>query len=172
MSYICKPVLPVSTVKNEQSSNDIGLGAVHGIFVILISLVWVSLGTALFLSIRTLLLGSWGIESFVSILVILICGWAFSPRLDSAPPAELCINQSEFPALYDMVAQVAHALDVPMPKLMLTEKYTAGFGRFGWRHEPVLFLGHGLLSIATRPETILLLAHELYHVHNLSLIHI
>lgn len=166
MSYICKPILPVSTVKKQQSSNDIGLGAVHGLFVILISTVWIALGAVLFLSARTLLFGSWGIETVVSFLVLIICGWAFFPNLDSAPPAELCVTRSEFPALYDMVAQVAYALDVPMPKLVLTEKYTAGFGRFGWRHEPVLVLGHGLLSIATRPETILLLAHELYHVNN------
>lgn len=41
---------------------------------------------------------------------------------------------------------------------------SASFGRFGWQNTPIIFLGHGLLSVANRQETMLLIAHELMHV--------
>lgn len=169
MSYICKPILPVSTTDAPPSFSNMGLGAVRGVFVLLILTVWLTLAAAMIWSVLTLLKGLNGgtlFELVIGLITIATIIWAFFPRLDTPPPTELCINKDEFPALYGMVAQVASALNIPMPRLVLTEQYTASFGRFGWQQTPVLFLGHGLLSIVSRTEMTMLLAHELYHVYN------
>lgn len=151
---------------SQQQKHRVGIEAIRGAFTLLILTVWLLFGSLLFFCIYTLFTPAHFIENLVSSIILLLCGWAFFPRLDTPPPEIMCITEAEFPALYHMVVQIAELLGVPMPNLVLTHQYTAGFGRFGFQHVPVLFLGHGLLSLTNRQETVLLLAHELYHVHH------
>lgn len=163
MTYLCQLAHTQLDKPTRHTNTDIGIEAIRGIFTLLILTVWISFGSLIYICLHTLLNQPTLIDGLLSSAIILLCGWAFFPRLDSPPPDMLCLNESEFPAIYGMVAQVADVLGVPMPKIILTQQYTAGFGRFGWRHVPVLFLGHGLLSLTNRHETTMLLAHELYH---------
>ncbi|MGB1253001.1 MAG: M48 family metallopeptidase [Candidatus Promineifilaceae bacterium] len=107
-----------------------------------------------------------GLEGFQLARVVLltfIAGWAGYPRFDSVPPNMVLTESADFPAVNELVERVATALNVPKPLIMMTEQFTATFGRVGHRRQPVLCLGHPFLSILDKKELVSLVAHELSH---------
>ena len=108
------------------------------------------------------------IKAFAIVLGV-FTAWTLIPRFDVQPDPRVLTDDQEFPAINRVVAQVAMGLGVEMPSILMTEQFTATFGRIGPRRRPVLALGHPLLSILTKEELVSLLAHEVSHSFDGSL---
>ena len=165
MSHSCKttPISPEQRLTYTAFFNPIQFA-----LILLTAITWAALGASFVGAIYLVQTGQSPLV-VIGCLIIALSTWAFFPRLDTPPPHELCATPETFPAIHAMVEEVATKLNVPMPAVVLTNRYTAGFGRFGYRYHPVLFIGHNLLSVLTHQETSLLLAHELCHVQRSGL---
>ena len=108
------------------------------------------------------------IKIFAALVGIFTC-WTLIPRFDVQPDPRVLTDKEEFPAINRAVARVAEGLGVEMPTILMTEQFTATFGRIGPRRRPVLALGHPLLSILNKEELVSLLAHEVSHSFDGSL---
>lgn len=110
-----------------------------------------------------------GLSPQANIALIVFCIlllWAGFPRFDSVPPNMVLTESADFPAINELVERVANALQVDKPLILMTEQFTATFGRVGHRRQPVLCLGHPFLSILNEQELVSLVAHELSHSHD------
>lgn len=103
------------------------------------------------------------LEMYAGIALALVSAWIVFPRFDSAPSEFVLTGKDEFPTLNAIISRIASALDVPAPKVMLTEQFTATFARVGWRRQAIVGLGHPFLSLLNSEELVSLLAHELSH---------
>ena len=79
------------------------------------------------------------------------------------PPEEVIADRDDFPAIDELVAELAFLLKVKKPTVVLTEHFDAAFGRIGFRRRPVLLLGHPLLSMLNKAELVTVIGHELGH---------
>ena len=95
-------------------------------------------------------------------------GWLMRPRLprldeDDGHP----LDPARTPALHELVAAVARALDRPPPDLIVVDaSWNAGWGQFGLRRRRVLLLGLPLLAALEPQERVAVIGHELGHDRN------
>lgn len=106
---------------------------------------------------------SGGFSLVASGLLLLLTAWVALPRFDTVPAKRILTDPNAFPMINRIVGRVANALDTEVPQVILTEQFTATYGRVGWRRQPVLGLGHPFLALLNAEETVSLLAHELSH---------
>jgi heat shock protein HtpX len=87
------------------------------------------------------------------------------PRLDEDDGHPL--DPARTPALHELVAAVARALDRPPPDLIVVDaSWNAGWGQFGLRRRRVLLLGLPLLAALEPQERVAVIGHELGHDRN------
>lgn len=102
-----------------------------------------------------------GIAGFVMVLVALVG----RPRL--APPPERSVQRENAPELYRLADEIAAALHAPRAAVLgVTGEWNVGTYRFGVRQRVAVELGLPLWSMATGPQRVGLLAHELAHSVN------
>jgi heat shock protein HtpX len=95
-------------------------------------------------------------------------GWLMRPRLprlddDDGHP----LDPARTPALHELVAAVARALDRPPPDLIVVDaSWNAAWGQFGLRRRRVLLLGLPLLAVLEPQERVAVIGHELGHDRN------
>jgi heat shock protein HtpX len=126
--------------------------------VILSSLGFVVLGFRIIVS-------TW--FSFVTLLgiVCLLLGWAMRPRLNLMPKGVL--KREEHKELYGLVDEIAEEMNAPrIDGIVVSERYTASFGRYGWRNQKILEIGLLLWYSIGEKERVALLAHEMAHSVN------
>ncbi len=98
--------------------------------------------------------------------IVVLAAGVFStivPHFEEVPPEMVRTQEKDFPAINDIVERVALALGVAKPMILMTEQFTATFGRIGFWQQPVLCLGHPFLSVLNQEELVSLIAHELSH---------
>ncbi|NJO23241.1 MAG: M48 family metalloprotease [Sphingomonadales bacterium] len=97
-------------------------------------------------------------------LGLALCGlaWLLLPALGKVP--EDVVPQSDFPALYAFVNDVARDLGGrPIQHIIVDEAYNAAYSTVGWRREAVLWIGLPLWIALTPQERVAILGHEVAH---------
>jgi Zn-dependent protease with chaperone function len=98
----------------------------------------------------------------------LLVGVAFlmRPRIGKLP-TERTLTRAEAPALYSLVDDIAHALEVPnVDLIVLDHHFNASWAVLGLRRRRVLTLGLPVLAMLGRQERVALIGHELAHGRN------
>ena len=96
---------------------------------------------------------------------LLMLAWLARPRFAEVPKKLLLI--SEYPAMYQLVREVANRLDLPqISGIGINAEFNAAYVRAGWRGDPYIELGAPLVAVVSREELIALISHELAHGAN------
>lgn len=83
-----------------------------------------------------------------------------------SPPARP-LDSSRFPAIYEVVGRIAHALDAPMvDTISAPAEFGASYSQSGWGAKSHMELGVSLMAALDHDERIALIAHELSHGAN------
>jgi Zn-dependent protease with chaperone function len=98
--------------------------------------------------------------------VMIAAGVLMRPRAGGVPEGEP-VERAEAPALWQLVDDVAAALDTPPPDRIVVEpEFNAHWSRAGIRRTRVLGLGLPLLAVLSPRERVAVVAHELAHARN------
>jgi heat shock protein HtpX len=99
---------------------------------------------------------------------ILGIGWLIRPRLPRLEDDDLHrLDPAATPALHELVAVVAQALDRPPPDLVVVDaSWNAAWTVVGLRRRRVLLLGLPFLAALEPQERVALIAHEVGHDRN------
>lgn len=100
----------------------------------------------------------------VALITVLI--WLLRPHSSGFPPPLVQADRETFPTLNLLVQQIADAIGVQPPAIVLSAKFDAAMGRIGWSAQPMLEVGHPLLAVLEPDEIVTLLAHELGHLQD------
>jgi heat shock protein HtpX len=96
--------------------------------------------------------------------LLLLIAWTLRPRLGRLDDDETVLSRAEYPQLYALSDRVAAALKArPIKGIVITDEFSAWYGRFGWRQRRLIGLGLPLWSILNPEERICLIGHELAH---------
>lgn len=104
---------------------------------------------------------------FPVILGCLLLGvvWLLFPRVGRLP--DRVLKQSEFPAIYALVAEISDRLGVePVRHIAVDEEFNASIGNCGFRAVPLLTIGLPLWQTMDNPQRVALLSHEIAHRAN------
>ena len=101
-------------------------------------------------------------------LLLLAVAWLLRPRLGAfAETDATALDPDETPQLHALVAEVAAAIDAPVPHVVaVSDDVNAWSGAVGLRRTRVLCLGLPLWAVLTAQERLALLGHELGHFVN------
>lgn len=99
----------------------------------------------------------------LSVLLFLLIFWSVLPRFEVSPPSEVLTQPDKFPVLNAIVGRISSQLNVPTPKILMTEQFAATFATIGWTRESLLVLGYPWVVLLSAQELVGLIAHELSH---------
>jgi len=92
-----------------------------------------------------------------------VFAWFMRPKPGKIPSEDV-VSQTEFPALYALVNDVARELGGrPIHYIVVNENFNAAYGVLGWRRVPVLWIGLPLWVSLRPQERLALLGHEIAH---------
>jgi Zn-dependent protease with chaperone function len=98
--------------------------------------------------------------------VLVGLAWLMRPRLGK-PPTDDVVTREDAPALYDLVDEIAGALDVRQVDVIVVDHaFNASWSIVGMRRRSVLTLGFPLLRLLEPQQRVALIAHELAHGRN------
>ena len=89
--------------------------------------------------------------------------WLWRPVVGKVPTSCVPIEANNYPEIVALVGEICAELGTPMPEILMTSEFTAGYARLGFWQKPTLLLGHSLLSVLNRKELVTVLSHELAH---------
>lgn len=99
----------------------------------------------------------------VGTIIVALTIRALVIRYDELPPEMMLANDKQFPALNQLIREIAQRLDVPMPQIVLSEQFTATFARVGSRRQSLMCIGIPFLALLNSGEMVSLFGHELSH---------
>lgn len=132
------------------------------------TLIYLGLLTGLLLAIGYLFGGQQGVSIALGIALVMNLGsYWFSDKIVLALYKAKEMQQSEYPAVYKMVANLSQQADLPMPRIFKIDMPVPN--AFATGRNPshaVIGITTGILSLLSEDELRGVLAHELSHVKN------
>jgi heat shock protein HtpX len=99
-------------------------------------------------------------------LIPLSVAFFMRPRFGK-PPEDNLVDRPEAPALWELVDQVANALETKhVDRIVISDEFNASWAVLGLRRVRVLTLGLPLLAMLPPQARVALIAHELAHARN------
>jgi Zn-dependent protease with chaperone function len=125
------------------------------------------LSLALLIGSLTLMISVGSVPAFVlGCIGIIIAVWA-GPRVQRGPRGKGWLRRAEAPALFGVLDRVCAELGAPVPVAVGRDgDFNAYTLRTGLRGKPVVVIGLPLWRVATGPERLALLGHEIGHTVN------
>lgn len=107
------------------------------------------------------------VMAFVFSLIMNIGTYFFSDKLALSMSRAKPLEQAQYPELFSIVQELAHAQNIPLPKLYITpDRQANAFATGRDPNHASVAVTAGIMDLLTREELKGVLAHELSHVKN------